>query len=146
MGIKSRLIYRFALRIVIGYFLIKVFSCFVRADTVFYTREVMLPGLENEQQIALDWLWQKMRSDSMVGVSAEVILAGAKDRPISQNKPLIELLRSHPFSSLEQRILAESSGYFRKAGRHQGEGSRLGKIWKIPGRQATIDPNALDPG
>jgi hypothetical protein len=73
-----------------------------------FAHELMLQGSAAQQKEALLWLWQKARETDQGALSAQIILARAPGLTPAEIKNLIELLRTHPQSGWEARVLAEA--------------------------------------
>ncbi len=73
-----------------------------------FAHELMLQGSADQQDTALRWLWQKAGQTDQGGLSAQIILARTPGLTPAEIKNLVELLRSHPQSDWEARVLAEA--------------------------------------
>jgi hypothetical protein len=73
-----------------------------------FAHELMLEGSVAQREAALRWLWQKAGQREQGGLSAQIILARARGLTPSEINQLIKLLRAHPHSGWEARVLAEA--------------------------------------
>jgi hypothetical protein len=100
-------------------------------EVLLFAHEVLLSGTQEDRQTALAWLWKTTASEEMMGLSAAVVLARARDRSVAETDSLSSRLRTHPLSGFSHQLLAES---LQLSGKAMSEEDRK-QAWNDFGKQ-----------